>query len=478
MGRALAAAERKHSGQSGVHLLAANEEALAARLAIADEARETLDVQTYLLHWDATGRVVIDRLLRAADRGVRVRVLVDDIDLVGIDHRFSAIDAHPQLEVRVFNPFHGREDPSGVSRLVHFLHDGERLNRRMHIKLFAADTRVAITGGRNIGDEYFTSRQGMHFKDLDVLVVGPVVRDAARMFDRYWNSEWAVPVAAFRTGRASRRDIAAVAGWRSRLDSETETRTLRGRTEARAWAQRLRTGRLALTWSRAQLLYDPPERVGNGAGAGGDSLLGPHLLECARRCRRELIVISSYFVPGDEGVDVLCGLVQRGVRVRVLTNSLAATDVPIVHGGYEKYRRALLRGGVELYEMKPDAKARREWRARSTASTTCLHAKAYVFDGTRMVVGSFNADPRSGDLNTEAAVAADSAEICRQVRVLFDEAVSPEASYRVVLDQRGRLAWLSAEAGRARTDRAEPRARLWRRMHAALVRLLPIEGHL
>ena len=478
MSRAIGRAVAAHPGKSGLHVLALNEEAFAARLVLVNEARESLDVQTYLLHWDMTGRLLLDRLLRAADRGVRVRLLVDDIDLLGSDHRLRAIDAHPRVEVRLFNPFFERDDSSGISRAFQFLIDSKRLNRRMHNKLFAVDNRVAIIGGRNVGNEYFTSRLDPHFKDLDVLMVGPAVRSASEMFDLYWNSEWAMPVAAFRSLQPRARDLKRLKNWRDELEKILSTDTVRQKLIATGWPERLRRGTVDFTWTAARLVYDLPGKVRQTSGEELPTPLGPQMLERARRCRHDLTVVSSYFVPGHDGVGLLRELRQRGVRVRVVTNSLAATDVPLVHGGYERYRTALLRAGVEIYEMKPDAKPRLHWRGRSLDSATCLHAKAFLFDDTGVVIGSFNVDPRSANLNTEVAVVTENARLNREVRALVDEATHPEVSYRVTLDAAGRVAWMSESGGRPLVERHEPRAGPWRKFMASLVRLLPLEGQL
>ncbi|MGI8601419.1 MAG: phospholipase D family protein [Verrucomicrobiales bacterium] len=464
-----------HPGQSGFHALDSNIDAFAARVALADAARQSLDMQYYYIHAHVTARLLMERVLAAADRGVRVRMLIDDIGLLGRDARLGALDHHENIEVRVFNPFVGRDDPSGVTRIVEFLADRRRLNHRMHNKLFAADNRAAIIGGRNLGDQYFSEVGDRNFQDLDLLAIGPVVQEASRAFDRYWNSRWAVPVQAFRTARASPGKLTAARRGLAALRRTEPASSYLGRVGESNLPARLRKAKLPWIWARARVVCDLPEKVAGIVKPEEEFVLGPHLARAANDVRSELIVITPYFIPGEGGLRFFQRLRQRGVRVRVLTNSLGSTDVASVHGVYGRYRDELLKMGVELHEFKPAVTPRRRRHGYRLSKLTSMHAKAYVFDGSQVCVGSLNADPRSARLNTEMGLLVESADLAKEVCALFEEATLPANSYRLHLDARGRLLWTTEENGRTCTRRAEPKAALHRHLAALLCSLLPLE---
>lgn len=462
------------------HLLATNDDAFLARLAMADAARESLDVQYYLFHDDMTGRILMERLVRAADRDVRVRLLVDDFGLVRFDSRLKRLDAHPKIEVRVFNPFRQRTNFLGVGRTVELLADPQRLTRRMHNKLFAIDGRLAIIGGRNVGDAYFTTRPEAYFKDIDLLVDGPAAREARAMFDKFWNCEWAVPVRRFQGGLREERARAELRAWQVATRQDQATHLAEDALEASDWPAKIhRPGGGSWTRSPVELIYDRPEKIDPSVELVPERRLRPRLAERAASCRKELLIFSAYFVPSAEDVAFLKQLRARGTRVAVLTNSLAATDVPAVHGGYARWREALLHAGVELYELKPNARLGPRWQVkRRGSSRTSMHAKAFVFDQREVFIGSFNADPRSAALNTEMGVLAASPALASQVRELFTEATRPAASYRLALDGAGGLVWHSAEQGRPVVQRREPNAGVWRHVIAVLTGLLPVGDQL
>ncbi len=473
MARHIAAATGARPGQSGFHVLASNESALATRLSLVRQATSSIDLQYYLFHRDTCGLALLSALFDAADRGVRVRILVDDLDVVGIDRQLKALEAHPNIEVRLFNPFMQRE-AGALGRSAEFLVDSVRLNRRMHNKLFAVDNRIAIVGGRNVGDEYLLSRPEAHFKDLDALIIGPVVAQSSACFDAYWNSRWAVPVEAFKGGRDR---VATLSALRKTLRAAGKSAAVAAalrEADAATWPRDLREGRVAWTWGRGRVIWDPPEKMDPTQAI---DLLGKQIQALGRGCGKELIIVSSYFVPGAVGTKRLTDLARSGVRVRVLTNSLASTDVPAVHGGYRRYRRELLEAGVELYELKPEAapRTRGDWKAPSSRAS--LHAKTFVFDEQAVFIGSFNADPRSVNLNTEMGLLADSPELARQVRALFEQAIQPQASYRVTLGSIG-LEWHCTQKGKPKVYRSEPRASWWRKFTAGFVGALPVESQL
>ncbi len=321
------------------------------RAALAEAAQRTLDLQYYIVAPDATGTLLMYRALRAAQRGVRVRLLIDDLDVGDRDADFATLAAHPNVQVRVFNPF-ARRSPTGLSRVLDYLSDGTRLNRRMHNKLWIADNAVALIGGRNLGDAYFNADGQSNFADLDVLAAGPVVAEASHSFDAYWNSEWSVPIQAF-TGQAPgavqvEQLMTALAARAAAFRDTDYARALR----ATDLGLLVRSGRLALIPAHATVLYDPPAKlVAQTTDQGG------HVVSKLRRAietaQQELVLISPYFVPQERGVGLLCELTRRGVRVRVLTNSLASTDVAAAYAAYARYRPRLLACGVSLSELRP-----------------------------------------------------------------------------------------------------------------------------
>ncbi|HET6545476.1 MAG TPA: phospholipase D family protein [Rhodanobacteraceae bacterium] len=483
-----------HPGESGMRLLTLNANALMSRIALADHARHSIDVQYYIFHNDATGRLMAQRLLAAADRGVRVRILLDDINIAGKDRELAALDAHPHIEVRLFNPFYTRSG-SLLLQGFQFLLDGRRLNRRMHNKSFIVDNQIAIIGGRNIGDEYFSAGDAINFRDLDVTMIGPVVAATSRSFDAYWNSKAAYPVAAFRTTHADARD----------LDRLRRTLKIDARAFAKSdYAQNLfnelpngasgaRSGEWF--WGPAELLADQPEKV----DVERDRLsfrIGPQLKEILDAAQSELLLISPYFIPGDSGTQFLAGLVRDGVSVKVLTNSLASNDEAVVHSGYAKYRRALLEAGVDLWELRPSEGGESQTTTFGKSSGVSLHAKAMVVDRRLTFIGSLNIDPRSALLNTEMGVIVDSPALAAAVVDYFDKVTSPENSYHVILSppdagsggptasrsqssgamSSRRIIWVTEKNGRNVRYTHEPDVSAWKRLQSRLFGLLPIEG--
>jgi putative cardiolipin synthase len=470
LGRTQAAQLAATPGQSGFRLLVSGQEAFLARAAMAEAAERTLDLQYYIVGEDATATLLLQRALRAAQRGVRVRLLIDDLYAVGRDFDLATLAAQPNVAVRVFNPFL-RRGPLGLSRLLEYLGDSTRLDRRMHNKLWIADNALAVIGGRNLGDAYFDVRKESQFADLDLLAGGPVVAGISRSFDAYWNSEWAVPIGAF-LGEppASAQLQQLLARMDARADEFRATdyaETLRATDLGRL----LRGGGLVLAPARANALYDDPAKLQEGTDGTQGRILSA-LRGAVEAAQREVILISPYFVPSERGMGVLCGLAARHVRVRVLTNSLASTDVPVVHAGYARYRPRLLACGVQLYERRPDGGSARSARARLSSGAS-LHAKAVVVDRKWVLLGSMNLDPRSRLANTEVAVSVESAALGAQLGELFDEAVSPDQAFRVALakpgDEGSPLAWTGEEDGKPVSFTSEPLAGWWRRFVSVLL---------
>lgn len=466
---------RRRSGR-GVELRAAGIglDALAARLWLAEEAQHTLDVQYYIFHGDKTGALLAEALMKAAERGVRVRMLIDDIYTHEREDAIMALDSHPNIEIRLFNPFHYRS-ANPLLRLGQFLSE-DRLNRRMHNKLFAADNQFAITGGRNIGDEYFVAHDDFAFVDLDVMASGPVVAELSASFDAYWASAAAVPAAALPGYRRAQRKLPRIQAGLRQKKAELEASDYGDRLRATAFEARLLSGGLAACRGTARVLADPPEK------AGGDNhvseLLVGQLADVGLAASRDVIVVSPYFVPGRLGMEWFRYLRSRGARVRVLTNSLAASDVPVVHAGYARYRRALLEMGVELYELKPlpNASPRRTRIIGSGSSRSSLHTKSLVFDGEQVFIGSFNFDPRSALLNTELGLVIHSPAAAQKVIDLAEAAMSPDYSHRLSLDTENgesRILWTSRTPTGEEVSDSEPNTPWWKRAWVELLMLLP-----
>lgn len=471
--RAIAPMEQAHPGQAGLALIADNLDAFAVRALTARAAGRSLDVQYYIWKADLTGNLIVHELLRAADRGVRVRLLLDDLNAHAKDSVLAALDRHPNAEVRMFNPSRGRE--SFFLRGVEMLLRGLSLNRRMHNKAWIVDGRVAVVGGRNIGDEYFGAASASNFLDADLAVVGPPVAETAAIFDAFWNSASAIPLNELvSSDELSLQRLRRVGQLEYR---SSDALPYAARLNQSASVQALLRGSRTLRWTYDAHVYsDPPEKA---EGAARNNWLIDALLPPALAARRELFVISPYFVPGDEGVGILVRLRGKGARVGVLTNSLAATDVAAVHGGYAPYRVPLLRGGVELYELM--ARGPRKGGAGgllgSSSSEASLHTKAFMVDGELGFVGSFNLDPRSINLNTEMGILFNDRQLTGDLLRLYQWKIGRENSYRVWL-QDGEVRWEDASKSPPREWTQEPDANWPRRMTAKIVGWLPLESQL
>jgi len=467
LGRAVQPQLSGAPGSSAFHVVDSGVDALGLRAGLADAARHTLDLQYYTLHEDATTQLLIQRVLQAARRGVRVRLLIDDLYAVGRDLNLAALAAAPGIEVRVFNPFL-RRGAFGLSRLFELAGDLERLNRRMHNKLWIADNAAAIIGGRNLGDVYFDAGTDVNFSDLDLLVAGPVVGELSRSFDAYWNDPLSVPIEAFVAADPGPADAAA---FERRL--ERNLQAFQDGAYARALRDsrlgpRLLSSELPLVAAPATAIYDPPAPPPPIGSSPAPGVFPPRFRELIDSARFEIVLVSPYFIPSEAGIEALGAAMRRGVKVRLLTNSLASTDVPVVHAGYANVRSRLLAKGVEVHEMRPTALPGQPpaWRIAGSSSAS-LHAKAIIVDQKRVLVGSMNLDPRSRQGNTEVAVQIESPALGEQLARLFDTAMTPAHAFRVRLAvdpaYDGALTWDAEDDGRAVQHDAEP-ASLWRRM--------------
>ncbi|MBS0461554.1 MAG: phospholipase D family protein [Proteobacteria bacterium] len=471
---AIAPLAAAHPGCSGIHPLPDGLDAFAARMLLARAAQRTLDVQYYIWDDDKTGALLFDALRTAADRGVRVRLLLDDHNTAGLDEKLAELDTHANLEVRLFNPLRVRRP-----RWINYLIDFTRVNRRMHNKSITADAAATIIGGRNVSDRYFDAAADMAFADLDVLAVGPVARDVATDFDRYWNSDVACPVQRL-LPRPTTARCAELAAQATRIECDPAAAAYMRAVHALAAVRELLQGQLALEWAPVRLLSDDP---GKALGrARGRQHVSYRLDAIIGEAASSFDLVSAYFVPTSRGVDAFAQLAQRGVKIRVLTNSLAATDVAAVHAGYAKYRKRLLRAGIALFEWRPSAQTstgRQRLLAVSgsrfgRSSVASLHAKTFSVDRRSLFVGSFNFDPRSARLNTEMGVVIDSPALACRVEAGISQRL-PQSAWQVVLAPNGRLQWLDRRDGKADRSTVEPKTHGVQRFGIWLLSLLPIE---
>ncbi len=464
-----------HPGQSGFVLLADALDAFVVRIIMIERAEQTLDVQYYTIQDDSIGRLILQRLLSAADRGVRVRILVDDIYADRQSLTWQLLTAHPNMEVRRFNPW---RQSTFVGRFFESVLRIGQLNHRMHNKLFVADNAVAVVGGRNLGDEYFDLNDQLDFRDLDVMSVGPIVPRTSQSFDEYWNSPWAEPVCPNDNAEEADKLRARLETQLKALQHSPYVKALQDSNVARA----LRNQEQSLLFGRAEVVVDRPEKVAlsEKAARRQEKTLLAQLPEALRSPQQRFWASSPYFVPGSRGSESLRAMAARGVDVRVLTNSMNASDVPLVHASYAPYRRELLLGGVHLYELKREpAWLRRQTDTRRFGSAQAsLHAKAFVVDGKTVFIGSPNLDPRSLIHNTEIALVIDSPPLAQQLEAWFQVITAPESAYSLRLNAQQQLRWSETQDGQGKTWDREPATSWWQRTMLSVMSVLPLEGQM
>lgn len=467
--RAIAPAEAQRPGQSAFRLVIEGPEAFAIRAHSARQAVRSLDVQTYIWHADLTGKYLAQQLIEAADRGVRVRLLLDDMDARAKNAGFAAVAAHPNIDVRLFNPFASR---AGALALIgEGVTDFGRVNRRMHNKSWIADNRIALVGGRNIGDEYYGASDGVNFVDLDFAMIGPVVRDASVSFDKYWNSPLVYPIEALDAASVNAAELDRLRA--SLLASARDAENSRYASDLRAGdaVKRLVAGDLPVQWSsRYTFVSDDPAKVTMTSQDAQQALVGAALLPWVKSAQTDITIISPYFVPGEMITDVMVTAAGAGKRVRVLTNSLVASDVAAVHGGYSRHRKPLLAGGVDLYELKPNTATTVE-SSLFGSSGASLHTKALSVDKQTLFVGSYNLDPRSTWLNCEQGVLVESATLTSQLEAIFATQTSGQRAWQVTLKE-GDLSWNDG----IETFNSDPKAPASKRFAAWLARVLGLEA--
>lgn len=477
LGRTAINAAAVRTGQSGFLVLDSGKDALLERLALIAAAERSIDLQYYIWNSDLTGRYMAERVYAAAERGVRVRILLDDVNTSGRDAPMAFLDSHPGIEVRIYNPIAAR---SGARRLLGFARDFARANRRMHNKSLTVDGAATIVGGRNIGDEYFDASTELNFRDRDLLSVGPVVAQVEEAFDIFWNSPWAYPIASITNATLTPKEAGARRAGAIRAGEELVRlgyhpvhESLPARANFAAMLQQL-------VWAPARLVHDLPPVDGDLSDTSSAQPVAAALAELAESAQHDVLIESAYFILGDPALERFARLKARGVRLRALTNSLASNDLATNHSGYARRREQMLQSGLELHELRPDALS-----CRALASNRCaegaafgLHAKSVVFDRRIVYVGSFNVNLRSAFLNTETALIIDSPELADQVAKSIEENMRAENSWHVESDEKGLIRWVTEHNGVEEVSTHEPATGLWRRSQVAFYKLFPLEKYL
>jgi putative cardiolipin synthase len=472
VGQSAAALIDQHPGESAFLLQNDGIDALATRILMSALAERSIDAQYYLFSNDDTARLFVGALLAAADRGVRVRLLLDDILTTGYDQGMAALDAHPNFEIRLFNPFLRRE-----SRWMDGMLGFKRVNRRMHNKSFTVDNRFTIIGGRNIGAEYFAADENMNFGDLDVAALGPVVQDVSRMFDRYWNDDLAVPVSQIIDPPEDPE--AALELVRERvtqaLDDVKET------PYAKALSMNMDDlfdiNKDDFTWAPWELVYDDPEKGRTDEQADEAKSIRTPLVESLNGATEQIIIISPYFVPNKKLIKGMQEFIDRGIGITVVTNSLASTNHAVVHSGYAPSRKPLLKMGVEIWELRPDTLTRGTDEADLEHADSGLHTKGFIIDRKELFLGSFNWDPRSAYINTELGVIIRSPKLAGAA-VDLGKVSLPQVAYRVILTEQGDLAWVDQSGDTPIVYTKEPETTWGERFKVGFYRILPVKGQL
>jgi len=470
LGRAIGEDVVNHPGLSGIAPLKNPLDAFVARALLAEASDTSLDVQYYIWQDDITGKLLLHSLYRAAERGVRVRLLLDDNGIAGMDDWLAALNHHDNVEVRLFNPFVIRS-----SRALGFLTDFRRLNHRMHNKSFTADNQATIIGGRNIADEYFGVGSGALFSDLDVLAIGPVVDRVSQDFDRYWASQSSYPADRL-LSRVGDEDLYALETSLAAVKRNADAQRFVAALQNSEFLKELMEREVSFVWAPVEMVSDDPAKAQGLEEEQG--LLSQQLALALGEPQKTVTLVSPYFVPGNPGVELFRDLENAGVEVRILTNSLEANDVALVHSGYAKYREALLKAGVELFELRKFRSENEHEKPSSGgfigSSAASLHAKTFAVDGQTLFVGSFNFDPRSVNLNTELGFLIDSPELANALESAFSEQARL-AAYEVILDDEGELLWLEFNGTETVQHRHEPNTGPFKRALVYLFSLLPVE---
>lgn len=477
LGRAFPA---RKDNKSGFLVLNTGRQAFLARVALADSAEKSIDAQYFIWAGDTVGIILIERLLEAADRGVRVRLLLDDLTSHGADIGLSALDHHPNIEIRLYNPL-GRRYYSRIFRTMATAFHAGRMTHRMHNKVYVIDNQVAIVGGRNIADEYFGVDEDSNFRDMDLLAVGTVVPEISETFDNYWNSPWSVPLEVFKIRTPSEKKLRKemqkierefgqkVKNFPYPLDFDKE-KVLPTLQELRAH----------LIWAPAEIVSDPPDKAWAKAGRASDqSVVVSRLRQVAEETKKEMLIVSPYLILSKEEIEGLGKVVEKDISVKILTNSMMSTDALPVVAVYRETRKDFLKHGVRLYETRPDADVRKvHISSDKKRARLSLHGKVTVFDRRDVFVGTFNIDPRSQYLNTEVGLLVRSAELGEQVATDLEEDLKPTNSWALSLSEKNKVVWTGQRDGKELHLTSEPDASVFKRFAAWFLSLLPIKKQL
>ena len=471
--------QEQHPDLTGYLVLFEPLEALATRLSLIDKAEKRLDLQYYIWDNDKVGSLALHALIRAADRGVKIRLLIDDNNAKSTEGIFLALAQHPNIEVKLFNPYRFRK-----YRALDMILDLKRINRRMHNKSFIADHQVALIGGRNMTNQYYNVSDNYQFSDVDVMLVGTAVKDISHSFDEYWSHEYAYKVQEVVNQSAHHLSYESL---KRQLDEHYERVTVQNYLDLTSNSQAidsLMSRDIQLDWVKAEVVKDSPDKIKSKAKK--KEHLNFQLIQHLKQPEKNVDLISAYFVPEKKGAKMLTDLAKDGVKVRVLTNSFKANDVAVVHAFYGKYRQNLLEHGVQLYEFLPalnknDLDKNTEDLAKKAKvsikglSRSSLHAKLMTLDEKQVFIGSFNFDPRSAYLNTEIGVLLNSPPLARAVHTTMDENLSKYA-YKLVLDANKKITWQRQTPQGPVIYTKEPRMKWWQRAGIKMLSWLPIEG--
>lgn len=469
--RLFGSVEAQRPTESAFRLLIDGTEAFVTRVRGARTATRSIDVQTYIWRADDTGLYLALQLLEAADRGVKVRLLLDDMDARVKNAGLAAMAAHPNIEVRMFNPFASRVGTFGM--LGEAMGNFARVNRRMHNKSWIFDNRIAVVGGRNVGDEYFSASDEVNFVDLDFAMIGPIVRDASASFDKYWNSSSAYPMETLDSDGVSAAALDTLRGKLMTRARATESGRYAAVLHDDDTLKRYIAGDWPMEWSaHYAFVSDDPNKVTMQQRDVQRAQVGGALLTAVEAAQTDITIISPYFVPSDNNTRFFTSAAQSGKQVRILTNSLVANDVAAVHGGYSRQRKPLLAGGVQLWEMKPAASSIRHSSLLGSSGAS-LHTKALSVDKHILFVGSFNIDPRSTWLNCEQGVLVDNAVLTAQLDDIFAAQTAAKHAWKVSLKD-GELHWSDG----AENFNSDPQASIGRRFQAWLTRALHLDAQL
>ena len=471
--------QEQHPELTGYLVLFEPLEALATRLSLIDKAEKRLDLQYYIWDNDKVGSLALHALIRAADRGVKIRLLIDDNNAKSTEGIFVALAQHPNIEVKLFNPYRFRK-----YRALDMILDLKRINRRMHNKSFIADHQVALIGGRNMTNQYYNVSDNYQFSDVDVMLVGSAVKDISHYFDEYWNHEYAYKVQEVVKQSAHRLSYDSL---KQQLDEHYKRITVQNYLDLTSNSQAidsLMSRDIPLDWVKAEVVKDSPDKIKSKAKK--KEHLNFQLIQQLEQPEKNVDLISAYFVPEKKGAKMLTDLAEDGIKVRVLTNSFKANDVAVVHAFYGKYRQDLLEHGVQLYEFLPaldkndldrhtEALAKKAKVNLKGLSRSSLHAKLMALDEKQVFIGSFNFDPRSAYLNTEIGVLLNSPPLARAVHTTMDENLSKYA-YQLVLDANKKITWQRQTPQGPVIYTKEPRMKWWQRAGIKMLSWLPIEG--